>query len=100
MKYLKIEDNKGFFLRNGIMVEIDKINKEDIYYLISSVILNDNDDQFEMDVFSEETLQHGVHKIIYKNIYTKLSELLKEKDSIRDSVNQQFASAIQKYSNN
>ncbi len=53
-----------------------------------------------MDEFSEEKLQHGVHKIIYKSIHDKLFELIKDKENIQDSVNQQFASALQKYSTN
>lgn len=98
MKYLKIENNQGFFLRENDMIAIDKITKEDIFNLISLVISTENETEFEMDEFSEETLQHGVHKIIYKSIYDKLLELIKDKENIQDSVNQQFATALQKYS--
>lgn len=98
MKYLIIERNKGYFLRNNERVEIDKIDKEDIYNLISK-LLDTPDDEFEMDEFSEEILQHGVHSIIYRNVYNKFKDLKKEKESIQDSVNQQFYSAFQKYGN-
>lgn len=98
MKYLKIDKNKGFFLRNDCMVEMDNIKKEDIFDLISLAISDDTN--FEMDEFSEETLQHGVHKIIYKSLYNKFQELMRDKENIQDSVNQQFATAMQKYSNN
>ncbi|MBV6375456.1 hypothetical protein HIU97_12050 [Enterococcus casseliflavus] len=98
MKYLIIERNKGYFLKNNERVEIDKIDKEDIYNLISE-LLESSDDEFEMDEFSEETLQHGVHSIIYRNIYNKFVDLKKEKIGIQDSVNQQFYSAFQKYNN-
>lgn len=97
MKYLKIENNQGFFLREDTMVAVDKIKKEDIFNLIDSAISNE-DAVFEMDEFSEEILQHGVHKIIYKSLYDKISELIKDKENIHDSVNQQFASALKKYS--
>ncbi|WP_429960489.1 hypothetical protein [Enterococcus sp. AZ012] len=96
MKYLKIENNQGFFLRENDMIMIDKITKEDIFNLISLVISTET--EFDMDEFSEKTLQHGVHKIIYKSIYDKLLELIKDKENIQDSVNQQFATALQKYS--
>lgn len=96
MKYLKIENNQGFFLRENDMITIDKITKEDIFNLISLVISTET--EFDMDEFSEKTLQHGVHKIIYKSIYDKLLELIKDKENIQDSVNQQFATALQKYS--
>lgn len=97
MKYLKIENNKGFFLRETTMVEIDRIKKEDIYKLISIAISVD-ESEFDMDEFSEEILQHGVHKIIYKSIYDKFTELIRDKESIQDSINQQFSTAMQKYS--
>ncbi|EFT94318.1 MULTISPECIES: hypothetical protein [Enterococcus] len=100
MKYLKIENNQGYFLtRSHEWNEIDKISKEDIYELIKILIAIENSESFEMDEFNEEILQHGVHKIIYRNLYTKFTELKQEKDSIIDRVNQQFSTAFQKYSN-
>jgi len=100
MKYLKIDDNKGYFLRENDWVPIDQIIKEDIFELISLAVLPKDGTTFEMDEFSEEKLQHGVHKIIYKSIHDKLFELIKDKENIQDSINQQFASALQKYSTN
>ncbi|MBM7690556.1 hypothetical protein BCR24_15140 [Enterococcus ureilyticus] len=98
MKYLKIDNNKGYFLSGETWVPIDQISKEDIFDLISLVVVPKDDTTFEMDEFSEEMLQHGVHKIIYKSIYDKLHELIKDKENIQDSVNQQFATSLQKYS--
>jgi len=100
MKYLKIDGNKGYFLREETWIEIDQIIKEDIFELISLAVLSKDGTTFEMDEFSEEKLQHGVHKIIYKSIHDKLSELSKDKENIQDSVNQQFATTLQKYSAN
>lgn len=100
MKYLKIDKNKGYFLREETWIEIDQIVKEDIFELISLAVLSKDGITFEMDEFLEEKLQHGVHKIIYKSIHDKLSELIKDKENIQDSVNQQFATALQKYSTN
>ena len=80
MKYLKIDDNKGYFFRENAWVPIDQIIKEDIFELISLAVLPKDGTTFEMDEFSEEKLQH--------------------KENIQDSVNQQFASALQKYSTN
>lgn len=85
MKYLKIDDNKGYFLRENAWVPIDQIIKEDIFELISLAVLPKDGTTFEMDEFSEEKLQ---------------LELIKDKENIQDSVNQQFASALQKYSTN
>lgn len=95
MKYLVIDNNKGYYIKKDKKQEIDHISKEDIYELIS--ILINIDEDFEMDEFSEEKLQHGVHSIIYRNLYNKFADLKKEKESIHDSVNQQFMAAFQKY---
>lgn len=100
MKYLKIENNKGFFLKEEVWIPIDEITKDDIFKFIHLIILPTDNTTFEMDEFSEEILQHGVHKIIYKNIYDKLSELIIDKANIQDNVDQQFAGALQKYSTN
>lgn len=98
MKYLKIENNQGFFLKKDNWIAIDQITKDDLFKFIS-VILDNGDGEFEMDEFDEEIIQHAAHKIIYKNIYNKLLELKKERDNLQDKVNQQFSTAFQKYSN-
>ena len=54
MKYLKIDDNKGYFLRENAWVPIDQIIKEDIFELISLAVLPKDGTTFEMDEFSEE----------------------------------------------
>jgi hypothetical protein len=98
MKYLKIENNQGFFLKEDNWIAVDQITKEDLFSFIN-IILDSVEGEFEMDEFSEETIQHAAHKIIYKNIYNKLLELEHEKDNLHDKVNQQFSTAFQKYSN-
>lgn len=97
MKYLVINNNKGYYIKRGKKQEIDHISKEDIYELISILINIDENEDFEMDEFSEEKLQHGVHSIIYRNLYNKFLDLKKERESIHDLVNQQFMTAFQKY---
>ena len=49
MKYLKIDDNKGYFLRENAWVPIDQIIKEDIFELISLAVLPKDGTTFEMD---------------------------------------------------
>ncbi|MBT2732900.1 hypothetical protein [Carnobacterium sp. ISL-102] len=95
MKYLEIENNKGYYHLNSKKTEIDKISKEDILELVKILM---HEKVFLMDEFSEEKLQHGVHKIIYRNIHNKFQDLKNEKDSIIDEVNQDFQEAFQKYS--
>ncbi|MGK0555412.1 hypothetical protein [Macrococcus capreoli] len=43
-------------------------------------------------------LNHGVHKIIYINLYSKLQNLKMDRDKVNDTVHQKFADAYQKYS--
>lgn len=99
MKYLKIDKNKGYFKIDDNYTEIDKINKDDIFKLIS-IIINDEENNFEMDEYNEEILNHGVHKIIYSNLYSKFQDLIMDRDRINDTVQQKFADAYQKYSGN
>lgn len=98
MKYLKIENNQGFFLKDDNWIAVDQITKDDLFSFIH-IILDGDEGDFEMDEFSDEAIQHAAHNIIYKNIYNKLLELELEKDNLHDKVNQQFSTAFQKYSN-
>ena len=97
MKYLKIEDNKGYYLKfdegSSIWTEIDKINKEDLLTLLSSAIANN----FEMDTYSDETLANKAHQIIYKNIYEKFSNILSMKDKFKDESEAIYKEANEKY---
>ena len=98
MKYLHINDNKGFFKINAIeeLKSIDSISKDDIFKLIN--LLMEKED-FEMDEFKDELIQNKAHNIIYRNLYQRFLELKQEKNNIIDSTNQYFAEAFQKYSN-
>lgn len=95
MKYLKIENNKGFYqLEQDNWCEIDKINKEDLMTLLEKAI----DSAFEMDVFEIEKINNKAHQIIYRNLHEKFSELLENKSRFKDESEQIYKSAIEKYS--
>ncbi len=98
MKYLKIEDNKGYFLKQekeqtDQWIEIDKISKEDLMNLLESAISAD----FEIDEYIEENIGHKAHQIVYKSIYEKFADLINNKKSFIDECDSQFRSAIEKY---
>jgi hypothetical protein len=98
MKYLKIEENKGFYLKSGTTpswIEIDKINKDDLMELLNLAIISD----FEMDQFKEEIIQNKAHQIIYKNIYEKFTSLISQKNVFKDQSESLYKEAIEKYSN-
>ena len=98
MKYLKIENNKGHFLRikdggASEWVEIDKINKDDLLSLLNTAISS----EFEMDVYTEAEMANKAHQIIYKNIYEKLSNLETMKSKFKDESESLYKEAMEKY---
>lgn len=95
MKYLKIENSKGFFCLDGAnWQEIDKINKDDLMVLLDKAIETD----FEMDEFKLENIANKAHQIIYKNLYQKFIELLDNKTRFKDESEQFYKAAFEKYS--
>jgi hypothetical protein len=99
MKYLKIDDNKGFFRKlentsEETWIEIDKINKDDLMGLLSKAMEPD----FEMDEFNEANLANKAHQIIYKNVFEKFKELSLTKDRFKDESESLYKAAIEKYS--
>jgi hypothetical protein len=97
MKYLKINDNKAYYLSPGdrlTWTEIDKMRKEDLLALLDLAI----SDTFEMDEYVEAKLGNKAHQIIYKNMFEKFSNLSATKDKFRDESESLYKDAIAKYS--
>jgi hypothetical protein len=96
MKYLKIENNKGLYrldTTQDIWTDLDQINKEHLLDLLKFA----STDDFEMDEYKDELLQNPAHNIIYKNIYGKFSDFLKNKTRFQDSAESTYKQAIEKY---
>jgi hypothetical protein len=98
MKYLKIEDNKGFFLKDlnvesPFYVPIDQITRDDLLPMLNKAI----SEEFEMDEFREELVSNKAHQIIYKNLYEKFAELLSEKSRFKDESEGLYKNAFDKY---
>lgn len=95
MKYLKIDNSKGFYCTNEEEYkEIDKINKEDLLVLIDKITETD----FEMDTFDQEKIANKAHQIIYKSVYEKFKDLLSNKTKFKDDSEQLYKEAISEYS--
>lgn len=99
MKYLKIEADKGYFLRpkdatTQEWTEIDKINKDDLLYLLNNALTS----EFEMDVFDESKMANKAHQIIYKNVQEKFSGLVSMKSKFKDESEGFYKEAVEKYS--
>jgi len=99
MKYLKIENGKGLFLRdNGQTEQVDKMTKDDVLYLIDKA--TSTEETFEVDPFDENSIQNEAHKIIYRSLYSKFLELLENKTRFAEESVSQFKEAIEKYQAN
>jgi hypothetical protein len=98
MIFLKINDNKGYFLRkkedeSTELMEIDLITKDDLFFLLNQAI----SEGFEMDEFNEEMLSNKAHQIIYKNLYEKFIDLAANKTRFKDESEGLYKSALEKY---
>jgi hypothetical protein len=94
MKYLKIEDNKGYYWDGAEYQEVDKINKKGILALLKAA----ETDDFEMDAYDENLLGNKAHQIIYENLYTKFEEFMGDKEQFKRDVDNLYREAIGKYS--
>ncbi|WP_316824441.1 hypothetical protein [Pedobacter miscanthi] len=98
MKYLKIEDNKGFFIKENEQgttdwIQIDLITKDDLFFLLSKAVSED----FEIEEFKEDILSNKAHQIIYKNLHEKFSDLLLNKTRFKDESESLYKGALEKY---
>ena len=95
MKILKIEDNNGYFSSDGKEWNpIDEINKENLLSLVDISLSVD----FKMDDFDKAKLGNPAHRVIYNNIFNKLSELRSKKVRFKDEIESLYKEAIEKYS--
>ena len=97
MKYLKIENNKGYFRLDSIetsWMELDKINKDNLLGLLK---LAGGSEEFEMDDYVDELLQNPAHNIIYKNLFLKFRDFIDNKTRFKDSVESTYKTALEKY---
>ena len=96
MKCLKIENGRGqYWDKAGNYVEIDKMGKDDILYLLN--IATDENEMFEMDDPNETAIVNQAHKIIYLNLYERFTELLSNKTRFLDESEALYKDALQKY---
>jgi len=96
MKYLKIENNKGFYridTNTENWLELDQINKEHLLSLLKFASTED----FEMDEYDDALLQNPAHNIIYRNIHGKFKDFLTNITRFQDSVEATYKTAIDKY---
>ncbi|MBF4518666.1 hypothetical protein IRZ71_20110 [Flavobacterium sp. ANB] len=97
MKYLKIEENKGHFIKDKnqpeVWNDIDQIEKDDLLKLLEYAT-NEN---FELDAYDENLLGNKAHQIIYKHLSEKFTSFLLNKDRFKDEAENVYKDAIEKY---
>ena len=97
MKCLKIESGRGFFLKKaGEMESINNITKDDILNLLN--IATSPETAFEMDAITDDMALNEAHKIIYRSLYSKFSELLENKTRFAEESASVYKDALEKYS--
>ncbi len=94
MKYLKIEDDKGFYWDGNEYLEIDKIDKDGLLVLLNAA----ETDEFELDAYDEALLGNKAHQVIYENIHSKFRQFLGDKNQFKTEVDSLYHDAIGKYS--
>lgn len=96
MQVLKIENNSGYFYSFGEKkyVEIDKIDKESLWKLVEYIL---NNDGATVDQFDDLKIPNKAQKIVYKEISTKLKELLNQKSNIISNIESKYKKALDKY---
>lgn len=98
MKYLEIDHGRVFFSFDESGKDrkpIDLITKDDLLKLIQCAL---DDGKFEMDAYNDALVQNAAHKVIYKNVYQKLDDLLKHRVSFNDERAGLYRAAINAYS--
>jgi hypothetical protein len=95
MKLLRIADSQGQFLAsNGLYVGIDRITKEDLLRLVGLAI---DDESAELDEYDGEAIKNQAHKVIYKSVALKLSDLRKRRKQFIDEAARLFLEEYESY---
>lgn len=96
MKYLKIDNNKGYYVdKEDQYNTIDTIKKEDLLFLLECA--TNHEIEFEMDEITDDNLKNEAHHIIYQELYGKFNELLNNRDKFLDESENLYKDAFDKY---
>ena len=96
MKYLDIKNGKGYFWNSeGNEIEIDKIKRDDILYLLD-LASNENID-FEIERMEKNKIKNEAHRIIYQSISVKFQEFLENRTQFIEESNLLYKDALEKY---
>ncbi|ANU54650.1 hypothetical protein I5Q82_06875 [Acutalibacter muris] len=94
MKCLLIENGKGYYaLDESNKISLDQLTKEDLLKLLDLVLSS----EVEIDPYDENNLQNAAHRIIYRNLCSKLNSLIDNKARFKDESISIYKAAMDKY---
>jgi hypothetical protein len=94
MKHLKIENGKGQYSVDGTTwKDLDMITKDELLRTMEFAL----NEEFEYDEYDKGKLPNPAQEIIYRNILTKIKELITKKERFKDESQQYYKDAISKY---
>ena len=95
MKLLKADNSCGYFLNENSEYEsLDKLSKEELLSLVNRTLEHED---VEFDDFDEEVIRNQAHRIIYKSVHEKLTELAERRKEFSDEADRLFKDAYEKY---
>lgn len=98
MKILKIDNGCGYYLKSNekesAWSKIEEIDKHDLFGLLNAFLDND----VAMDNPQDQVIHNDAHKIIYTNIFNKMSALSDNKKTFKDQSERLYLEDIKKYS--
>lgn len=94
MKHLKIENDKGYFLKDGAWTEINRMTKDDLLNLVRKTI---EDEHFEIDSYDETKFVNPAHKTIYSHISRHLVDLHARREEFIEEQQSIYKEAYDKY---
>ncbi len=96
MKVLQVNNGKAEYLtKSSNYVTIIDITKEDVYYLINTIL--DNEIEIELENDTDKKILSDVEKVIYTNIRLELEKIVEKKDTLNSSINDLFKEAYTTY---
>ena len=95
MKLLKIEEGKGYFLgENNEQQPIDKLTKEDLFWMVNQTL---GQAEISFDEYDDDLLRNQAHQIIYKNVHAKLLRLRERRSEFTDESERLFLEDYENY---
>lgn len=78
MELLKVEDKRGYYLKNGSWADIKDIERDDLLALIKAAA--EHDEVSLAEVSSVDSIGNPIEKVIFQKVYEVLDDLHRNRD--------------------